>query len=183
MATRLSSMAVPCVFLSILFAAPLTVTAQVEARQGDAKEERPHDFTSPMVLELPLADLSALADGEIVAYQEEIREYFCDDVALRHLQIERQKTRGSNTSSQVTFRIRGTLYVRPSHDREVALDISINKGDEIVAETRLAEIEAEEKKRRAFQRRFVVSQSRLVQAFSSDPPPTLRITMWVRDDI
>lgn len=182
MAARSMSVAVTCILLSICFVAPRG-NAQVEARQGDAKQVRPNDFTSPMVLELPLSDLSSLADGELVEYQNEIRDFFCDDVALRHFQIERQKTRGPDASTQVTFRVRGTLYVRPSHDREVALDITIGKGEEVVAETRLTEIEAEEKKRKAFKQRFVVSQSRLREAFSSEPVPTLRITMWVRDDI
>ncbi len=183
MAARSMSLAVTCLFLSIFSVASQGAGAQVEARQGDSKEERPNDFTSPMVLELPLSDLSALAGGELVEYQDEIREFFCDDVALRHFQIERQKTRGSDATAQVTFRIRGTLYVRPSHDREVALDITIGKGEDVVAETRLTEIEAEEKKRKAFKQRFVVPQRRLLEAFSSDPTPTLRITMWVRDDI
>lgn len=182
MASKSRSVAVVLAFLSISFVVIAAQAAQVEVRQGDAGEERPNDFTSPMVLELPLPDLSAMSDGAIQQYQDEIRDYFCDDVALRHIQIERRKTTGPEASAQVTFRIRGTLFVRSSHDREVTLEVSIEKDGEPLIETEIREIEAEEKKSKAFKRQFVVPQSRLGTAFSSDPAPVLKITMWVRDD-
>lgn len=155
---------------------------QVDARQGDPKEERPNDFTSPMVLELPLPNLSELEDREAHRFGDGIKEYYCDDVAIHELRLKRDRRRPKRGGARIFFDLRGKLYVRPSHDREVTLTLALVQGENSLAETVIEDIEAEEKKYKSFKSRLDPRESDLDAAFATEPEPLLRITMWVRKD-
>lgn len=167
--------------VAFLFVAEAALS-QVAARQGDPKEERPNDFTSPMILELPLPDLSALDEKHVERYRDEIRDYFCDDVSIRELRLQRRRAKGEGPDKRVFFRVRGDLFVRPSRDRRVSLKLGVVRGDATLAELEIENLDAEEKKRTGFKGSFWLREAELEEAFASAPAPVLRVSLWVRED-
>jgi hypothetical protein len=122
-------------FLVLLFLIPSVTNAQVVARQGETSQppSKPEivEFTSPMILDLPLDEVLALKIGSQFQY-EGLNLYRCEGVSVREFEAERRI--GPNLSLAFHGELRAVNRV----EREVALQVDLLAGEEVVARDRVA---------------------------------------------
>lgn len=166
--------------LLLLLAAP-AIGGEIKVRQGTESDlPTKSDFTSPMILDLPFPDPSRLRPGTVRRYGEETQEYFCDDVAVYDLNLSRGKR--SKSSPEILFKIDGLLYVRPSFDRLVDLDLVVLNGETELGRSRLIDIDAEEKKTTPFKTTMALDISAMERALAQGTRPILRLIVVVREE-
>lgn len=167
--------------LALLIASVLAVpsTAQVVARQGTTSQNQPEEFTSPMVLELPLKDLVNLSFDTGRDFKE-VSRFYCDDTSIKRLLLT--KKRGSRKSGATVFDLKGSIGVRPSHDRLAALRFDLVNGEKSFGSSRIAGINAEEGKVRVFNSEISLSPQVYEALFSPPESALLRVTLTVVDN-
>ena len=84
------------------------------------------EFKSPMVLDLPIKDFQVLATGNGKDFKE-VRQYYCEDVMLSELVITKQEESHRGKAPGMKLKIRGSVSVRPSHDRLATLRFDVLK--------------------------------------------------------
>jgi hypothetical protein len=165
----------------VLFTFIASATAQVVARQGAIPQPAVVKFNSPMILELPAAALAELHPGSEVAVSNDIRKYICDnDVSFTNLRV--RKRFQSRREGLLQLVVSGFLTVRSSYDRSADVTIRLKKAEQVLASGTTLNIDAEEGRNTSFRVTSTVSDSRLRDAYLSDPQPTLEIVLTVRDN-
>jgi hypothetical protein len=157
------------------------LTGQVVARQGEPEKPKVVDtiFTSPMVLDLSLTDLSTLPPKVPKRYVG-IRNNICDDVSFTFLEVLKRSGPRAGGVPTTILEVHGALWVRPSYDRDVDLRFELVKGESILLRELLAHLDAEEGKVLEFTQKLTLSPM-LASALAEASPPELRITMSVRE--
>jgi hypothetical protein len=166
---------------SVLFIALGSAMAQVVARQGTASQPDVVKFNSPMILELPVSALAKLPPGSAVEVPNDIRKYICDnDVSFTNVRVGKRIQ--SRREGLLQLVVSGFLTVRSSYDRSADVTIRLKKAEEVLATGTTLNISAEEERNTAFRVTASMSDSKLRDAYLSDPQPTLEIVLTVRDN-
>ncbi len=150
--------------------------AQVVARQGDSTETV--SFKSPMVLELPMAQLAGLEEGLGMPFKG-LEKYLCDDARLTSLVGTR--TRASEKKGDV-YTFQGVIAVGDSHDRWVDLDFELIVAEKVLAKAAVADLDAEEDQERIFQVKLQVPPEATAKLKSEKATAQLRLTLRVEDN-
>jgi hypothetical protein len=161
-----------------LMVSAATVSGQVTAHQGTPEVT---SFESPMVLDLPLPNIAPLAADSQLQLPD-TRKYVCDkNVSLVNLAITK-RVKGHRDKISTQLVVSGSVVVERSHDRRVDIALRIQSKDHVLASQTLHNLKAEEGRRSAFQVTLPVDDKVLRDASTSEPQPTLEITLTVRDD-
>jgi hypothetical protein len=150
---------------------------QVMARQGTAADLKQSEFSSPIVIEVPLTRLKAQEPGDFYAFTDQDK-FVCDDVSIPIILIKKS----INWSKQVELNIKTTVYVRPSFDRKVTLQYSIIQTGSALNLRTLQEISAKEKQNRSDSSTVVLSKDAFEGLLNSENPGMLKLVMTVTPD-
>jgi hypothetical protein len=153
--------------------------AQVTAHQGT---QDPNEFHSPMIVEIPLPDLTHLSPGQSRIVSTELSKYVCDDTNLNGILRVEVKKPGRAEAGKMVLEFGDTVHVRKSHDRLVDITFAVKSGDTVLGKGSMPTRSIEEKDTRPFTVRVATDESAVRQAFTSPPGPTLEITVAVRDN-
>ena len=160
--------------------------AQVTARQGAADSAPNREFTSPMVLEVPfvpetwekerLNSTNSVRRSISQGRRLDLSGYECDKVVVNSVIFVRSKPR----NGVVRYWVEAETYTRPGIDKLVTVTFEIlqDPAGQPEAAATVRDIDAEEKKLRAGVAELLVPETVL----ATSPPPTLRITVSVRDN-
>lgn len=152
-------------------------SAQIVARQGTIDTE--HHFKSPMLLQLPLPNITTLPMGTRRGVAAEIGRFTCDDVSIETLTVE-HKAGPRRPDGKLTFEFAGSVRVPDSFDRMVGVSLVVKKGDVTLGGATAAKIDAEEGRATRFHVTVILDEAQSIDAFRSDPPPILEVTVTVR---
>jgi hypothetical protein len=166
--------------LSIVLALPVSLHAQVTARQGDPSESAAQEFKSPMILDLPLKDFRRLTSGSGKDFKE-VKKYYCDDLTISHLVVVKDEETHRGKPSGLHLEISGSVYVRPSYDRLATLRFDVVKGEERFTTTQES-ISAGEGKTRSFKADLHLQPETLDRLFAEGAPALLRVVVTVQDN-
>ncbi|MCB1058516.1 MAG: hypothetical protein KDD11_23680 [Acidobacteria bacterium] len=156
--------------------------AQVTARQGEPTQREQTEFHSPMVLEVPLPDLTRLSLGQGMLISRELGRFVCDDANLNgSLWVDLRKPRRGEEGKAV-LEFRGSVHVRESYDRLVDLTFRVKGSEEVLGEGVVRKLDVEEERTRPFTARVAVSEEGLRRSLASEPGPTVEITVNVKDN-
>jgi len=147
----------------ILVAAATTALAQVSAKQGASEE-----FTSPMILDVPLQKFLAAPKGAPWTTVE-TKDYVCDGVLLPAVTL----TPGKSSERAIDV----LLFARNGwgKDKEVTVKLEVVAGEKVLATAFVPRFELEEKQ----------SKKRKASLFlrgRGEQEPILRITLGVYSD-
>jgi hypothetical protein len=165
----------------LILALSLPVTSQVVARQGTSAESSLQEFKSPMVLDLPIQDFQRIASGSGKDFKE-VRKYYCDDLVISQLLVTKKEETHRDKPASWRLEIRGSVSVRPSHDRLATIRFDAVKGEERVATTQVVDLNAEEGKEQAFKAKLNLTPEDIDRLFAPGEPPLLRVTVSVEDN-
>lgn len=170
------------VLLVVLLAvAQIPAVSQVVARQGTPPPPQETHYASPMILELPLPDVSSLEPGTTRRLGE-VRDFVCDQhVRLLNLTIGKQYT-GPKKERSLQLLVTGSVLVDDSYDRRVDIALRLKSGEESIAMQTLRNVSAEEERATPFRVVVPVAEPALLAAYSAAQPATLELTLTVRDD-
>lgn len=166
-----------------LFALSAPLGAQVTARPATPADlaapadPKRGEFTSPLVLEVPLDRLQAPAPGDLYPFTEQ-DQIVCEGVSIPLILIRKATVR----SGQVQLRIQTSVRVRPSFDRKVVLRHSIVQGPEVVSRGADLELSAEEKKATTGSLTLSLAKEVFDGLFRGDSRGKLKLVMTVSAD-
>jgi hypothetical protein len=152
--------------------------AQVVARQGPAVT---HKFHSPMILEVPLPNITRYPIGGLKTLGSDIPNYTCDDVSLPSLTVEVKK-RSQRKGNILVLEIAGGVLVPSSHDRLVDLIFIAKRGDAVIGRASVLNLDAEEGRTTSFRTDITLDEVQLREAFAAEPHPIIEMTVTVRDN-
>lgn len=158
-----------------LFGAP--AQAQVVARQGE-ETNKPTEFASPMVLELPFAKVIKFAEGTGKAF-DDLTKFVCDDTTITRLFVK--KVRASAKRGD-RYAFNGNVFVRRSHDRLVTLTLDILVGSDVLASATKSNINAEENTSRQFNLQLNLNPEQTAILAANSETAVLRINVKVEDN-
>jgi len=158
-----------------MLVAPLM--GQAIARQGTPADFKQSEFSSPMVIELPLVKLKTTELGDVYSFTDQDK-FICDDVSIPIILIKKS----INWSKQVELNIKTTVYVRPSFDRKVTLQYSIIQAGSALNLRTIQEISAKEKQNRSDSSTLVLSKDAFEGLLNSENPGKLKLVMTVAPD-
>lgn len=161
-------------FLSLLV---LPLPGQVTAKQGTAADLKQSEYSSPLVLELPLARLKAEEPGNVYPFTEQ-EKFVCDGVTLPLVLISKSTT----WSKRIKLSVKATAFVRPSYDRKVVIQCSISGGTGVVATVTELQISAKEKQYRSDNASWDLSKEEFDNLLKGDNPAKLKLVMTVTPD-
>ena len=147
--------------------------AQVVGRQGPALTQ---EFHSPMILEVPLPNVTRYPIGARTSLGADIPNYTCDAVSLPGLAIEVKK-RSQRNGNRIVLEIAGGAHVPPSHDRLVDVTFIVKRGDNVMGKASVTNIDAEEDRTTSFRTALTLDEVQLRNAFTVEPYPTLEMTV------
>jgi hypothetical protein len=150
---------------------------QAIARQGTAADLKQSEFSSPMVIELPLDRLKVEEPGDEYPFTNQDK-FVCDDVSLPLVLIRKSTT----WSKRVKLTIKATVFVRPSYDRKVIIQCSIVGGAGAASPVTELQISAKEKQYRSDSSSLELSQEAFDDLFKGDHHGTLKLVMAVTPD-
>lgn len=162
------------ILLSLL---ALPLAAQITARQGSAQDLKQGEYSSPMVIELPLDRLKDDAPGGVYSFTDQDK-FVCDDVSIPLVIIKRTVT----LSKRIKLTIKATTYVRPSYDRNVIIQCAILKGASVLKHIQELQFSAEEKKHQSDSTSVELSREEFESLFAGDNPGKLKLVMSVTPD-
>jgi hypothetical protein len=149
--------------LGLLWTSP-ALRAQVVAEQGAAPQD---DFHSPMVLTLPVRDLSMVPVNTMFKV-EGVGAYWVDDAQIRSLAIRRDR----DSHKVKVFGVEGSIFVRDSSDREIVIKLELlDESGAVRAVWTTPRFDAEERK---------ISPFRMKGSIPTGSKPTrIRLTVTV----
>ena len=153
------------------------IHAQVVAHQG-VDTEKPVEFTSPMVLELPFKKAAKFPEGTGQAF-DDLSKFVCDDTLVTRLSAK--KVRASAKRGD-RYAFDGTIFVRRSHDRRVSLTLEILVGPDQLAIATKAGIDAEENSSRIFNLQLSLTPDGSAKLARNPEASVLRLTVKVEDN-
>lgn len=163
-----------CLFLTLLVS---QLTGQVIAKQGSAADLKQGEFSSPMVIELPLDRLKVEEPGNFYPYTDQDK-FVCDGVSLPIILI----TKSTTWSNRIKLTIKATAYVRPSYDRKVTIQCSIIGGASVIGTRTELEISAKEKQNRSDSASLEISKEEFENLFKGESHSKLKLVMTVTPD-
>jgi hypothetical protein len=163
-----------CFFLTLLVS-PLV--GQVIAKQGSEADLKQGEFSSPMVIELPLDRLKVEELGNVYPYTDQDK-FVCDGVSLPIILISKATT----WSKRIKLTIKATAYVRPSYDRKVRIQCSIIGGASAISTITELEISAKEKQNRSDSSSLEISKEEFDNIFKGENHGKLKLVMTVTPD-
>jgi hypothetical protein len=153
----------------------------VSARQGTAPPPEEVRFDSPMILDLPLPNVTAIDPGSTLNLPN-VRKYICDShVSLLSLTVAKQY-KGPKKARSLELIVSGFVSVTDSYDRRVDIGLKLRNGDEKIGSQILRNLSAEEERTTPFRLIIPVDESKLTAALSAEQAPVLELTLTVRDD-
>jgi hypothetical protein len=156
---------------------PQAAGAQINARQGVPAEEPP-EFTSPMILELPFAQVLRLDEGFGTTFPD-VNKFVCDDVNIDRLLVTKVQ---SSAKKGDRFALEGSVTVRESHDKTVNLDFEIYlKNKKLIAGWTLI-LDAEEKRTSPFKVQILVPAAAIAQLKDDPKSAVLKVTVKVAEE-
>lgn len=169
-------------FLLVAVVGATAVIAQVIVRSPEAEASKEVQLASPMVLDFPIPQelLSLARPGSpkpprVRVPLPDFQEYVCENVKIRSITLIAQAPdKKGSIHLQGTF----TLTVKAGGDRLVHFELAVVSGERTIARELVARIDAEERKTRTKRLSLDIASA----ALASEPPPTFRITMDVRDN-
>jgi hypothetical protein len=165
----------------LIAAAPMSASSQVTARQGTAPPPEITHFASPMVLDLPLPNVTPLEPGSSMRLGD-VRRYICDNhVTLLNLTVAKEY-KGPRKARSLELIISGMVSVTDSYDRRVDIALRLRSGEETIASQTLRNYSTEEERVTPFRILIPVDEPRLVAAYSGKQAPVSELTLTVRDD-
>jgi len=164
-----------CLLLTML-ASPLM--GQVIAKQGTAADLKQSEFSSPMVIELPLDRLKTEEPGNVYPFTEQDK-YVCDGVSLPVILI----TKSTTWSNQVKLTIKATAYVRPSFDRKVTIQSSIIGETGVISTVAELQISAKEKQNRSDSASLEIAKEAFDHLLKGESHGKLKLVMTVAPDL
>ncbi|WP_243286981.1 hypothetical protein [Geothrix terrae] len=150
----------------------------VAARQGTMVDVQQSEFSSPMVLELPMDRLHVAEPAGMYSFTDQ-GTFVCDDVSLPLIVVKKTV---NEKAKRVELKIQSTAYVRPSFDRKVVLRYSIIRSGQALATFTEQEISAKEKKYRSDSSTLVMSKDEFDSLFEGGNHGVLKIVMMVTPD-
>ena len=150
---------------------------QVIAKQGTAADLNLSEYSSPMVIELPLDRLKVEELGNIYPFTDQDK-FFCDGVSLPVILI----TKSTTWSNRVKLTIKATAFVRPSFDRKVAIQCSISDGTKVISTVTVLQISAKENQNRSDSASLEISKAEFDNLLKSDSHGILKLVMTVTPD-
>jgi hypothetical protein len=150
---------------------------QVIAKQGTAADLNQSEYSSPMVIELPLDRLKVEEPGNVYPFTDQDK-FVCDGVSLPIILI----TKSTTWSNRVKLTIKATAYVRPSFDRKVAIQCSINGGPSVISTVTELQISAKEKQNRSDSSSLEISKEEFDSLLKGDSHGRLKLVMTVTPD-
>jgi hypothetical protein len=167
--------------IALIAAAPLSASPQATARQGTAPPPQEVYFASPMILDLPLPNVTSL-DPRSVLRLGDVHKYICDNhVRLLNLTVGKQY-KGPKKARSLELIVSGSISVIDSYDRRVDIALQLRSGEEKIASQILRNFSAEEERNTPFSILLSVDEARLAAAYSAEQSPLLELTLTVRDD-
>lgn len=164
-----------------LVAASARAEAQVTARQGTSPAPQEVHFASPMILDLTFPIITTIEPGSALRLPEVYR-YICDNhVMLRQLTVVKQY-KGPRKARSLELLISGQVFVAESYDRRVDIALRLLSLDTEIAAQTLRNLKAEERRATPFGIAIPVDEQKLLSAYAAEKPPTLQLTVTVRDD-
>ena len=164
-----------------LVAAFARAETQVTARQGTSPAPEEVHFASPMILDLPLPNVTAIGPDSTLRLPEVYR-YICDNhVLLRGLTVTKQY-KGPRKARSLELLISGQVFVAESYDRKVDIAFRLLSLDTQIATQTLRNLKAEEGRATLFRVVIPVDEQKLLSAFAAEKPPILQLTVTARDD-
>jgi hypothetical protein len=168
-------------FIVLLVAAQLPASPQATAKQGTAPPPKEVHFASPMILELPLPNVSPIEPGSYLRLAD-VRNYICDNhVSLVNLTVAKQYT-GPRKARSLQLVIAGSVLVIDSYDRRADIALQLRSDEQVLASQALRNYSTEEERLTPFRILLPVDESRLMAAYTEAQPPILELTLTVRDD-
>lgn len=155
----------------------LPLLGQVTAKQGSAADLKQSEFSSPMVIELPLARLKAEEPGNVYPFTDQ-NQFVCDGVSLPLILI----TKSTTWSKRVKLTIKASAYVRPSFDRKVIIQCSLIAGTGLLGTVTELEISAKEKQYRSDSASVEISREEFDDLVKGDGSGKLKLVMTVTPD-
>ena len=167
--------------IACLVIPPAVAMAQVVARQGEAPPPQEKHFASPMILEIPLPNVTAIEPGSSLRLAD-VHKNVCDnDVTLRGLTVAKEY-RGPRRARALQLVVAGAVLVTDSYDRRVDIALRLRSGDKVIGTAMLRNHAAEEERSSPFRILLPVDEPTLTAALAAEPRPTLELTLTVRDD-
>jgi len=151
---------------------------QVIAKQGTVADLKQSEYSSPMVLELPLDRLKVEEPGNVYPFTDQDK-FVCDGVSLPIILI----TKSTTWSDQVKLTIKATAYVRPSFDRKVTIQSSIIGGTGAISTIAELHISAKEKQNRSDSSSLEISKEEFNNLFKGESHGKLKLVMTVAPDL
>jgi hypothetical protein len=155
----------------------LPLLGQAVAKQGSVADLKQSEFSSPLVIELPLARLKLEEPGNVYPFTDQ-EKFVCDGVSLPLILI----TKSTTWSKRVKLTIKATAYVRPSFDRKVAVLCSISDGTSVIGAVTELQISAKEKQYRSDSGSWELSKEAFDNLVKGDSPGRLKLVMTVTPD-
>jgi hypothetical protein len=160
-----------------LFLSIVPLLGQVIVKQGSDADLKQGEFTSPMVIELPLDRLKLEEPGNFYPFTDQ-EKFVCDGVSLPIVLI----TKSTTWSKRIRLTIKATTYVRPSYDRKVRIQCSIIGGSITIAKIAELEISAKEKQNRSDSASIEISSDEFDNLFKGESHGKLKLVMTVTPD-
>lgn len=169
------------ILAALIAAAPVSGSPQPTARQGTAPPPQEVRFESPMILDVPLPQVTSIEPGSTLRLGD-MRKYICDNhVSLLNLTVAKQY-KGPRKARSLDLVISGSVSVTDSYDRRVDIGLQLRSGEEKIAAQTLRNLSAEEERVTPFRILLPVDESKLAAAYSAEQAPLLELTLTVRDD-
>jgi hypothetical protein len=150
--------------------------AEVTVRQGTPTVQQ---FQSPMILEVPLPSPVDLPGGGSRSTAPNLSAFACDGVTISSLSVVLSRRNSRRGPEPLVLEVSGTLHVPPSHDRLVDLSLAVKEEETVVGRGERRKIDAEEDNQKKFKVQVNLDQAAFEEAFATDPPPRLEITLTV----
>lgn len=158
------------------------VHAQVTVRSPEAEASKEEQLASPMVLDFPIPQelLSLVRPGSpkpptVRLPMPDFEKYVCENVKIRSITLIAQ---APDKKGSIHLQGNFTLTVKAGGDRLVHFELAVVSGERTIARQLVARIDAEERKTKTKRLSLDIAAA----ALASEPPPTFRITMDVRDN-
>lgn len=166
-----------CLNTLLLSLLALPLTGQITARQGSAQDLKQSEYSSPMVLELPLDRLKDDSHGGVYSFTDQDK-FVCDDVSIPLITIKKSVT----SSKRIKLTIKATTYVRPSYDRNVIIQCSIIINASTLKHVQELQFSAEEKKYQSDSTSIELSREEFDSLFTGDGHGKLKLVVAVTSD-
>lgn len=169
------------ILVTLLAALPASSEAQ-SARQGVAPPPVERHFESPMILDLPIPDVTVLSGDSTISLVE-VRNFICDQhVSLIGLALAK-RYKGPRKARAMELLLTGSVLVADSYDRRVDLLAKIRDSEYEYSKQILRNHKAEEGRLTPFRIALPVEdEAGLITALESEGAPVLELTLTVRDD-